>query len=147
MMHTINASGSDVSGNSGSVTYSIGQVFFSHKDNNNYQMSEGIQQGILEGNSNNEDSDIPEEVVSTDIEILIYPNPTTDYVTLKSGGFEYNNELSSYQLYNYQGKLLQQNIIQQTNTQIDLSHLSSSIYLLQVFVEEKLWKTFKILKQ
>ena len=148
-LQTINTTGNDISGNSGSVAYSIGQVFYSYSGNNTYQINEGIQQGLLieaEENTDNEDSDIP-DVTSPDIHIVVYPNPTIDYVTLTSDGFEFDNQLNSYQLYNYQGKLLKQNYIQQTNTQIDLTNLSSSIYILQVFVEEKLWKTFKILKK
>lgn len=147
IMNSLNATGNSVLGNAGVVTYSIGQVFYSNIGDNVHQIAEGIQQGYYENNedTNNEDTDV--DIPTTDVNILIYPNPTTDHVTLASDGLDYNNQLNSYQLYNYQGKLLKQDSIQQTKTEIDLSNLSSSIYLIQVFVDEKLWKTFKIIKQ
>ena len=146
-MSSINATGYNIIGNDGSITYSIGQVFFSNIENSVHQISEGVQHGYSENieDTGNEDTDII--IPKTNVDVLIYPNPTTDYVTLSSDGLDFNNELNSFQLYNYQGKLLKQNVIYQTKTQIDLSNLSSSIYLLQVFVEQKLWKTFKIIKQ
>ena len=145
-MHSLNASGSNISGNSGFVTYSIGQVFFSSITDNNHQMAEGVQQGYQESieDNTNEDAD---NIPTSEIQIVVYPNPTVDFITLASEGFDLNNQLNSYQLFNYQGKLLKQNSIQQNKTEIDLSHLSSSIYILQVFVEEKLSKTFKIIKR
>lgn len=145
IMNTINTSGNDISGNTGSVAYSIGQVFFSYIDGNTYQIAEGIQQGNLENNSNNEDTDIPEDDLYN-TNALIYPNPTTNFVNLITEGFNFNSP-NSYQLYNYQGKLIKQSLIQNQNSIIDLSNLSSSIYILQVFAEEKLLKTFKIVKQ
>lgn len=146
LVYSFNASGADVSGNSGFVTYSIGQVFFSNNTANNHQMVEGVQHAYLENieDNTNEDAD---NVPTSDIQIVVYPNPTVDFVTLVSEGFDVTNQLNSYQLYNYQGKLLKQQTIQQNQTQIDLRNLSSSIYILQVFVEEKLWKTFKIVKK
>ncbi len=94
-----------------------------------------------------EDTNVPEDDLTAEISILVFPNPTTDYVTLVSNGFDFNNNLNSYQLYNYQGKLIRSNSINQTNTTIDLSNLGSSIYLLQVFSQETLFKTIKIVKK
>ena len=145
-MYSLNTSGTNTSGNSGFVSYSIGQVFFSNFADDAHQVEEGIQIGYQENTeiNNNEDAD---NVPSSEIEIVIFPNPTVDFITMASEGFDLDNQLNSYQLYNYQGKLLKQNIIEQNKTEIDLSNLSSSIYILQVFVEEKLWKTFKIVKR
>ena len=146
LMYSLNTSGNNMSGSSGFVSYSIGQVFFSSMTDNAIQVIEGVQIGYQENTeiNNNEDAD---NIPSPEIEIIVFPNPTIDFVTLASEGFDLDNQLNSYQLYNYQGKLLKQNIIQQNKTEIDLSNLSSSIYILQVFVEQKLWKTFKIIKK
>lgn len=145
-MYSFNTNGKNLIGNSGSVNYSIGQVFFSNFSDNTHQIAEGIQVGYqenIEENIKNEDSDIPED---SSIDVVVYPNPATNLINLVSDGLTYENSLNSYQLYDYQGKLLKQNIIQQTTTQIDLTKLNASLYLLQVFVEQKLWKTFKIVK-
>lgn len=147
LMHSINTSGSDLSGNDGFFHYSIGQVFYSQIDDASHKLLEGIQQSHVEERPNNEDIDVPEDPMAPIADILVYPNPTNNQVTLVSNGFNFSNDLNSFQLYDYQGKLLKQEIITQTNTSIDLSPLSASIYLLQVFSQEKLFKTIKIVKK
>ncbi len=149
LINSINTTGNDLSGNSGSISYSIGQVFFSQIEDNNYQITKGIQHGIKndnEENTNNEDSDVPDDIMETDVKAIVHPNPTTDYVTLTTEGFDFTNQLNSYHLYNYQGKLLHKSTILNQNSTIDLTNLSTSIYILQVFAKEKLLKTFKIIK-
>lgn len=141
-METINASGSDSTGSSGSVTYSIGQVFYTYIGESVYNITQGIQQEELSVNL-----DATENSVEPKIEIFIFPNPTTDFVNVNMEGFEYQNGLRSYQLYDYQGRLLKQNTINQNETQINLNDLSASIYILQVYVDNKVLKTFKILKK
>tara|TARA_R110002096_G_scaffold68159_5_gene164795 strand:- start:30512 stop:30949 length:438 start_codon:yes stop_codon:yes gene_type:complete len=145
-MYSLNSSGNNTSGNSGFVSYSIGQVFFSSISDNAHQVVEGIQIGYQENTEVNENEDA-DNVPASEIEIVVFPNPTVDFITIASEGFDLDNQLNSYQLYNYQGKLLKQHSIQENKTEIDLSNLSSSIYILQVFVEEKLSKTFKIIKR
>ena len=146
-MYSINATGADLSGNDGSFNYSIGQVFYSNIEADSHSITQGIRQNHLEELPNNEDIDVPIEPVTPQVDVLIYPNPTTDYVTLAAEGINLNSQLNSYQLYNYQGKLLKQNLIKQTHTTIDLTNMSASIYLVQVFIKEKLFKTIKIVKK
>ena len=92
-METINASGSDSTGSSGSVTYSIGQVFYTYIGESVYDVAQGIQQGEL-----SQTLDTPENSVEPKVEIFIFPNPTTDFVNVNMEGFEYQNGLRSYQL-------------------------------------------------
>jgi len=140
LMDTIIASGSDASGSSGSVTYSIGQVFYSSIEESEYNVVQGIQHQETYNSLDTQD------VIDPKIEISIYPNPTTDFVNINMEGYELENGLKSYQLYDFQGRLLKQNTINQNGTQVNLSDLSSSIYLLQVYVDNKALKTFKIIK-
>lgn len=141
-METFNASGDDATGDSGSVTYSIGQVFYTYIGESVYDVAQGIQQGEL-----SQTLDTTENSVEPKAEIFIFPNPTTDYVTINMEGFEFESGLRSYQLYDIQGRFLKQNTINQNETQIDLNDLSSSIYILQVYVDNKILKTFKIIKK
>ena len=141
-METFNASGDDATGSSGSVTYSIGQVFYTYIGESVYDVAQGIQQEEL-----SQTLDTPENSIEPKAEIVIFPNPTTDYVTVNMEGFEFETGPGSYQLYDLQGRLLKQNTINQNETQIDLNDLSSSIYILQVYINNKILKTFKILKK
>lgn len=174
-MHNTNVSGNDISNSNGSVSYSVGQVFFSYIENDSNYLGEGVQQAYAKDdtsnndtsnddtsnddtsndsdtdnvdNINNEDIDeVPNDINAPEIDLLVYPNPTSDIINLMSKGLVFSNNTHSYQLYDSQGKLLANNILRLQETQIDLTQLSTSIYILQVYVEEKLWKTFKIFKE
>lgn len=144
-MGTINTTGNDAISTVGSVSYSIGQVFFTYIGESVYNVAQGVQHSnLLEGNS--EPIDRPEDIDSPEVNATVYPNPTTDFVNLSMKGIDLENGQNTYQLFNYQGKLIQHNSIKEDYTEINLSHLSSSMYILQVFVKNKIWKTFKILK-
>jgi hypothetical protein len=142
IMETINASGANAIGSAGTVTYSIGQVFYTYIGQSVYNVAQGIQHEELEKTLTT-----PENSVKPKTEIFIFPNPTTDFVTINMEGLEFENESSSYQLYDIQGRVLKQNTINQSETQINLNDLSSSIYILQVYLNNKVLKTFKILKK
>lgn len=141
-METFNASGEDATSNFGSVTYSIGQVFYTYIGESNYNVAQGIQQQEL-----SRTLDAEENSVEPKTEIYIFPNPTTDFVVVNMEGDEFENGLDSYQLYDLQGRLIKQNIINQNETKIDLNDLSPSLYLLQVYANNKILKTFKIIKK
>ena len=142
IMETINTSGANATGSSGTVTYSIGQVFYTYIGQSVYNVAQGIQHEELEKTLTT-----PENNVEPKTEIFIFPNPTTDYVTINMEGLEVENGPRSYQLYDIQGRILKQNTINQSETQINLTDLSSSIYILQVYLNNKVLKTFKILKK
>jgi hypothetical protein len=143
IMGTINTSGNNATGSSGTVAYSIGQVFYTYIGQSVYNVAQGIQHEEIA----KETLATTENSIEPKTEIFIFPNPTTDFVTINMEGLEFENGLRSYQLYDIQGKLLKQNTITQTETQINLNNLISSIYILQVYVNNKVLKTFKILKK
>jgi len=142
IMGTINTSGSNAAGTSGTVTYSIGQVFYTYIGQSVYNVAQGIQHEEV-----SQTLITPENSVEPKAEIYIFPNPTTDFVNINIKGLEFENEVPFYQLYDFQGRLIKQDTINQNETQISLNDLSSSIYILQVYVENKVLKTFKILKK
>ena len=141
-METIIASGSNATGGSGSVSYSIGQVFYTYIGlQSTYYVAQGIQQQEID-----KTLDIP-EVIEPKTEIFVFPNPTVDFVNVSMKGLELESANRSYKLYDIQGRLLKQNTINQTDTQVSLNNLSSSIYILVVYVDNKVLKSFKILKK
>ena len=141
-METFNASGEDATGSFGSVTYSIGQVFYTYIGESVYNVSQGIQQGELATTtlSTTENSNEPKT------EMFVFPNPTTDFVSISMDGYESALGQRSYQLYDLQGRLLKQDVLIQMETQINVSDLRASIYLLQVSNNNRILKTFKIVK-
>jgi hypothetical protein len=142
IMETIITSGNNATGSSGSVSYSIGQVFYTYIGVESvYNVAQGIQHQELNKSEN------IEEAIESKAEVFVFPNPTADFVNVNLNGFDLVTGQQSYQLYNLQGRLIKQNTINQIQSQISLNNLSPSIYVLRIYVNNKVLNTFKIIKQ
>ena len=75
---------------------------------------------------------------------MVYPNPATDFIRLKIENYEVEN--LRYQLYDINGSLLQDNKIEGNETNIVMSNYVSATYFLKVTDNNKVVKTFKIIK-
>lgn len=128
-----NASGNDIFNQYGSVSYSIGELFYVEKGSS-ISASEGMQNGIT----------INPVKTKSSIKVSIYPNPTSEFVHLNFQN-EYSNSLS-YKIYNNLGNELLHGRIQNANGQISLTQLPASIYLLKIYVEQVEMKSIKIIK-
>ncbi len=78
----------------------------------------------------------------TDNDINIFPNPTTNQITVKTDAKLIG---SNYTVYDYNGKGVLTGKINSENTKIELGNLSVGIYLFSV--GENLKQTFKVLKE
>jgi len=133
--HSTNASGGDASGNNGSVSYTIGQVFYKVNNSNAGQVLEGVQ--------------LPYEFIMIGIEkapgiqLLCFPNPTTGYLTLKA-----ENDLGnlSYQLFDTKGIMLLNKPLTGIYTRINMQKYPPGIYFIKAININKTIKTFKIIK-
>jgi hypothetical protein len=136
----VNATGGNASGSGGSVSYSVGQVTYETNTGTNFSVAEGVQQPY-------EISEITglEEVKGITLSVTAYPNPTTDYLTLSINEFDFTN--LSYQLYNLNGNLLQNEKITGKQTSISMSNLVAATYFVKVIQRKKEMKTFKIIKK
>ena len=132
-------SGGEVSGNSGNLTYSIGQTFYSANVGTSGQINEGVQQ--------------PYEIYDvTDVQSAIYdvislsafPNPTSDYLTLHIE----SDDIEGFDcaMYDISGKEILQKRITSSETSLDMNSLSSAIYFVRVTKQNREVKTFKIVK-
>ncbi len=135
---SVNASGGDAIGSGGTVAYSVGQVVYTTNSDATGTVSQGVQQayqilttGIKETEMN--------------ISLSVFPNPTADNLTLQIR--DYNNEKLSYQLYDMQGKLLNNRQVTAQQTQINTSSLPPATYFINVVNQEnKKVQSFKIIK-
>ena len=137
---TVTAAGGDGSGSGGSVSYTVGQVVYSTNTGTNGSESQGVQQPF-------EISVVTavEEAKNISLEFLVYPNPATDYVILKTGTYEIKN--LSYILYDIGGRLLGHDKIQSSETNISMQALLPSTYFLKLIDNNKVIKIFKIIKK
>ncbi len=132
------ATGGNTSGIGGSSSYSIGQILYSTNTDTNGSEAQGVQQpyefSIITG------------INKTDInlELFVYPNPTTNFLKLKVENQQF--ESLSFQLFDVQGKLVENNKLTSNTTTINLEALPKSTYFLYIIENNQLIKTFKIIK-
>jgi hypothetical protein len=133
-----NASGGDATGSGGTVSYSLGQVVYTTNSGTTGSVAQGVQHAY-------EIFTVGIKATELNISLTVYPNPTADNLTLQIS--DYNNEKLSYQLYDLQGKLLNNGQITAQQTQIDMNSLPSATYFVNVVNQEnKKVQSFKIIK-
>lgn len=137
---SINATGGDASGSGGSVSYSVGQIVYTTNTGANGSVTQGVQQSY-------EISAVTgiDEAKGINLTVTAYPNPTSDYLTLRIVEFDISN--LSYQMYDMNGKLLQNEKITGNRTSIFMSKLVPANYFVKIIQENKEIKTFKIIKK
>ncbi|MEZ7931736.1 MAG: T9SS type A sorting domain-containing protein [Flavobacteriales bacterium] len=130
------AAGGEATGTGGTSSYSVGQVVYTTATGTNGSLAQGVQQpyeisvtiGIKE--------------TSINLELSVYPNPTTDYLTLKVDDFETLN----FQLIDLQGKIIANKKVTNATTIIKMEELAKALYFLNVTKNNKVVKSFKIIK-
>lgn len=136
---SINASGGNAQGNGGTVSYSVGQSIYQTYTGNGGYMAAGIQQTY-------EIVTVGTDEAFQDLSLSVFPNPATENLTLKIE--EYNNEKLSFQLFDAQGRALNQGQIKDRQTEIDMRSNPAAMYFFYVLNQHnKIIKTFKIVKK
>ena len=136
---SFSASADQVSGAGGSLSYSVGQVVFAtYRDENMGSVAQGVQQTY------NITALLGVEIAAIKLELMAYPNPTQDILTIKIDN--YKNQSLTYQLYDLQGKLWDSQFLQGAQTQLDMKDLAGGSYLLSIQENETFIKTFRIIK-
>jgi hypothetical protein len=78
---------------------------------------------------------------SSEINIDLYPNPTSDYLNVKSGE---TKAVISFEIYDMQGQKL---LSQKNVSSINLQNLSQGIYIIKIYFDNELVTTRKIIKE
>ena len=136
---SVNATGGDALGSGGSASYSVGQVVYTTNTGTSGSVAQGVQQpyeiSVVTG---------IEQAKGINLSVTAYPNPTTDYLKLEVKDFELST--LNFQLYDMQGKLLQNEKLTGTETQINMSSYVPSTYFVRVINGNQSIKEFKIIK-
>jgi hypothetical protein len=132
------ATGGDASGSGGTVAYSLGQIVYTTNTGTNGSVAQGVQQpyeiSIVLGIEDN----------SINLELVAYPNPTNNFLTLNVGKAELST--LNFQLYDILGKLIESRKIISSTETIGMANLPSATYFLKVSNNNNEVKTFKIIK-
>jgi hypothetical protein len=137
---TIPVSGGNASGIGGSASYTVGQIVYTNSSGTNGSVAQGVQQPF----EISVETEI-EEAKDLNIICMAYPNPTTNFITLKVD--DYDKENLSYNLFDITGKLVESKKVVDEETSIIMNKLVSGTFLLKVIKQNKEIKTFKIIKR
>lgn len=136
---TITTLGGNASGSGGSVSYSVGQLVCKANYSTQFSIIEGVQQPyeilVVTG---------LEEAQGISLINAVYPNPTTNFVTLKIENHKIEN--LSYQFYDMNGKLLLNKKITTFETNVPMETFSVGSYFLNVIHNNTTIKSLKIIK-
>jgi len=134
----ISTAGGEASGAGGTASYSIGQATYITHAGANGSVGQGVQQPYSISTITGV------EILGIDLGLVAYPNPTTDYLSLQIN--HYDNEDLSYQLYDIQGGLKRSSQLTSGSTIINMENLPEAVYILKVSGDQKVIKSFKIIK-
>ncbi|HPR32460.1 MAG TPA: T9SS type A sorting domain-containing protein [Prolixibacteraceae bacterium] len=133
------AAGGDIRGTSGTLSYSVGQVFYSETSTSGIALSEGVQQAFEIYRTS-----VDESFRYPSFRCSVYPNPTLRFLSLEMdlepvSGF-------SYELLDTNGKRLKTETINEKNTSIDMASYSPAVYFLLIRQGSENLATYKIIK-
>ncbi len=107
--------------------------------------TEGNAEGDnTEDENQGEDGIIYQPLEQEILNVVVFPNPTVDVVTIDIESF--NNDFAYYELCDQYGRELERAIITAKETTLTLGQHSTAIYLLTVVMDNKMKKTFKLIK-
>lgn len=133
------AGGGMAQGHGGSISYSVGQVFYSAAENGGTFISKGVQQSYAVSHNY---LSVPTKNELTGIKV--FPNPTKGNITIEIPSSE-KSELH-YIMYNSKGKAITQNYITPFRNNLNIKHLPSGLYTIRIFNKVNIGKTFKVIK-
>lgn len=134
----IAASGDEFKSSDISLSWTLGETITKTNSNSSNMLTQGFHQTKIIITSID---DLPELKFA----VTAFPNPTSDFVFLKIEIQDVKN--LQYQLTDSKGTTLIRKKISSSTEEIDVHNFSSGIYLLEVFENKSILKTFKILKQ
>lgn len=132
-----NATGGNCTSASGSVSYSVGQVFYENVEHSSGTTAQGVQQPI-------EIYTLGIDSKELAIDINVFPNPTSDQLMVDLKTLDLSNV--RFELTDSQGKKLQGMDVKSPEFQIELSTYPSATYFLLLLQEDQPIQSFKIVK-
>ena len=135
--------GGDSQNNSGSVSYTVGQIAVKTTTNSNSSISvaEGVQQ--------------PYEITTVGLDkypqfvlnAVVYPNPTDNLIQMQLNGFEFPIDGLRANLYDGNGKLLQTSSVITEISTFQIGQYATGNYLLELRDKNRILKTFKVIRR
>jgi hypothetical protein len=134
----ITTAGNDDTDGKTKISWTVGELATETYSNSNLIVIQGQQQSNITITAIDQLDDLS-------FVIQVFPNPVSDLIKLS---IEDNNLLDmSYKLFDISGRVIRQQMLYNSVTEIYLTELSSSIYLLKVYKDNIELKLFEIIKK
>ena len=134
----VTTSGLNASGAGGTISYSVGQVSVAQNTGTEGSVLEGVQQPYII------DPTVGSEIANINLKLATYPNPTSDEIILTAEDLDLEN--LSYQLLSSEGKVLISKASIESTNNISLQSFPANIYLLNIYRDQIIIKSFRIIK-
>lgn len=132
------SSGGNASGTTGSVSYTVGQVFYTTPASASGAVAQGVQQPFeiqtLLSTTN----------FNINVQMSVYPNPTSNAISLQIKDIDLNE--MKYELFDMNGRLVAKNVIVSANTTLQLNDFQAAMYVLNIIQSGQVIKSFKVIK-
>lgn len=136
----IAAAGGSATGNTGSMSYTIGQIDYNTNVALSGTTTEGVQQPfeifVVTGIS---------ETIDILFDMGVFPNPSATFLKLTDETTR--SERMIFQLFDMNGRLVRNGNVMGRETYIQIQDLAPGEYLLKVLTSDSVLKTFKIIKK
>ncbi len=119
------------------VSWTIGEPVTATISDGTTTLTQGFQQSKLTVTAIN-------DIQITGVEIKVYPNPTSDYITVH---FSKVMENPTYLLFDLSGRLIEQKNIESTDAKIDMTRYAGGSYILKLNSGQQPLQSFKIIKR
>lgn len=138
------SAGGNAKSETGSVSYSLGQVFTANASNTDGSVQQGIQQGY--GITDETPDSVKNETnLDVSLQVKVYPNPTANDLVLKIGNYE--AQKWEFSVFDMNGRRLLRGPITSGETVIPMSSFGNAVYFVRLLDGGKLLRTFKVVKQ
>lgn len=133
---SVNVAGGNSSGANGSISFSVGQVFYTSNTSSSGSIFLGVQQ--------------PSEFFPLNVSLFeadvnsVFPNPTNGFFNIKLA----ENPIQKLQFFliDSNGKQVKKGVLQTKETSVDIQNLSAGVYFLKLMDSRSSTKTYKIIK-
>ena len=133
----ISANGGTATADGTQVSWTIGETVVATVGDANNTLTQGFQQSKLTVTA-------IDEIQVVGVEIKVYPNPTSDFVTVH---FSKEVEKPIYSLFDLSGRIIEQKNIESTDVKIDMTSFAGGSYILKLNSGQQPLQSFKIIKR
>lgn len=138
--NAILSSGGDGIGTGGSFAYSVGQTMYTAQSIGSISISKGVQQSnalvLITGLEKEEKFGLVTHV---------FPNPAANFLIIEIKNYRANIPLEIF-LFDAKGQQVHRQRVVDVQTEIQIEHLSSALYILKLMQENKMVKAVKVIK-